>query len=51
MLRRVALVSFVSLYLVGTACAGQFRASAVKVDITPTSPQWLAGYGARHRMA
>src|SRR4051794_28994930 len=26
---------------------GAFRASAVKVDITPTSPQWLLGYGAR----
>jgi neutral/alkaline ceramidase-like enzyme len=26
---------------------GGFRASAVKVDITPQSPQWLMGYGAR----
>ena len=29
------------------AQSGKFRASAVKVDITPTSPQWLMGYGAR----
>ena len=27
--------------------AAGFRASAVEVDITPTSPQWLLGYGAR----
>jgi hypothetical protein len=26
---------------------GSFRASAVKVDITPQTPQWLSGYGAR----
>jgi neutral ceramidase len=25
----------------------EFRASAVKVDITPKSPQWLMGFGAR----
>jgi neutral ceramidase len=25
----------------------EFRASAVKVDISPKSPQWLMGYGAR----
>src|SRR5947209_13862984 len=29
-----------------TRVAG-FRASAVKVDITPQSTQWLSGYGAR----
>src|SRR5262245_6400379 len=27
--------------------AGEFRASAVEVDITPDSPQWLMGYAAR----
>ena len=27
--------------------SAEFRASAVKVDITPKSPQWLMGYGAR----
>jgi hypothetical protein len=26
------------------ALAGQFRASVVKVDITPDKPQWLLGY-------
>ena len=26
---------------------GAFRASAVKVDITPNTPQWLMGYGPR----
>ena len=25
----------------------EFRAAAVKIDITPTTPQWLLGYGAR----
>ena len=29
------------------AQGGKFRASAVKVDITPQSPQWLMGYQAR----
>ncbi len=29
------------------AQAGQFRASAVKVDITPSSSKWLAGYPPR----
>jgi|GEM_PF-6158724 len=27
--------------------AGQFRASVVKIDITPDKPQWLLGYGPR----
>jgi hypothetical protein len=27
--------------------SGAFRASAVKVDITPKTPQWLMGYGPR----
>ncbi len=31
----------------GGARPTAFRASAVKVDITPQSPQWLMGYGAR----
>jgi neutral ceramidase len=29
------------------AGAGSLRASAVKVDITPHTPKWLSGYGAR----
>jgi hypothetical protein len=27
--------------------AGAFRASATKIDITPSTPQWLLGYGPR----
>jgi hypothetical protein len=27
--------------------AGEFRASVVKIDITPDQPQWLLGYGPR----
>jgi hypothetical protein len=44
---RIPLLMLASLQLVGTAYAGTFRASAVKVDITPSSPQWLEGYKAR----
>lgn len=44
---RIPLILLVCLQLVGPACAGTFRASAVKVDITPSSSQWLAGYKAR----
>lgn len=29
------------------AAGGNFRASVVKVDITPENPQWLLGYGPR----
>lgn len=29
------------------ACAAPFRAAVVKVDISPTKPEWLLGYGAR----
>ncbi len=31
----------------GLPVLGAFRASAVKVDITPKTPQWLMGYGPR----
>src|ERR1035441_6774401 len=44
---RIPISLLVCLQLVGTASAGTFRASAVKVDITPSSPQWVAGYKAR----
>src|SRR3954462_7538768 len=37
----LALLAAVTLY--GAA----FRAAAVKVDITPSTPQWLLGYGPR----
>src|SRR5215469_13696305 len=30
-----------------TALAGPFRASVVKIDITPDKPQWLLGYDPR----
>lgn len=33
--------------LAAASFAAEFRAAVVKVDITPTSPQWLLGYGAR----
>ncbi len=35
-----------ALFSVATAYA-EFRAAAVKVDITPKTPQWLMGYGPR----
>jgi neutral ceramidase len=35
------------LLLLPAAWAAEFRAAVVKVDITPTTPQWLLGYGAR----
>src|ERR1017187_4767218 len=41
--RRLALCIAVCLPLAGAG----FRASAVKVDITPETPQWLLGYNAR----
>jgi neutral ceramidase len=47
MLARIALVFFLFFQLAGTGYAAEFRASAVEVDITPTSPQWLRGYNAR----
>lgn len=33
--------------LCGAICGADFRAAAVKVDITPKDPQWLMGYAAR----
>jgi len=39
---------FVAFLLIGGfPVLGAFRASAVKVDITPKTPQWLMGYGPR----
>ncbi len=35
------------LLLAAASHAAEFRAASVKVDITPDSPQWLLGYGAR----
>lgn len=40
-------VLLVLLFLILAPVRAEFRASVVKVDITPTKPQWLMGYGAR----
>src|SRR5437016_1940069 len=44
---RIPFVLMVSIMLIGTGHAGVFRASVVETDITPSTPQWLLGYGAR----
>jgi neutral ceramidase len=44
---KISGVLLLFLELAGHAHAGALRASAVQVDITPQTPQWLAGYGAR----
>ena len=44
---KFALLILITLSLPSLAFAGTFRASAVETDITPTSSQWLLGYGAR----
>jgi neutral ceramidase len=41
------LLFLLCLVLSGKASGGSFRAAVVKVDITPETPQFLAGYGAR----
>lgn len=38
---------FAALLLTATGQAAGFRAAAVKIDITPKTPQWLLGYNAR----
>ena len=41
-------VFLLGLFAISLAVArGEFRAAVVKVDITPTTPQWLMGYGPR----
>ena len=47
MFLRVFCLLVVSLNLAQTAGAAAFRAAVAKVDITPTTPQWLLGYQAR----
>ncbi len=47
MVKRIGFVLLACLQFAVAAYAGTFRASAVEVDITPTTPQWLAGYRAR----
>ena len=46
-LRRALLLAMVLGWAVPCAHAQPLRAAAVKVDITPASPQWLLGYQAR----
>ena len=36
-----------ALILTLTTARAEFRAAAVKIDITPSTPQWLMGYGPR----
>jgi neutral ceramidase len=46
----ISLAGFIVVGLAGnpfTLTAGQFRASVVQVDITPTGPVWLGGYALR----
>ena len=45
-MNRVSLAALL-LTLTGSGAWAAFRASAVEVDITPDSPQWLMGYAAR----
>jgi len=47
MVARIACVLVVFAQLTASAWCGTFRASEVSVDITPSTPQWLLGYGAR----
>ena len=35
------------LWFTALSARAEFRAAAAKIDITPTTPQWLMGYGAR----
>ena len=46
MMPRAFVTIFTSTLTIATLQA-EFRASAVKVDISPKTPQWLMGYGAR----
>ena len=39
--------ALLAILLLPAAAAADFRASVVKVDITPDTPKWLLGYGAR----
>jgi len=46
---RLIIPAFLLACAVSSCCAlaGQFRASVVKIDITPDTPQWLLGYAPR----
>src|SRR5208282_5893561 len=47
--RTLIVAAFFLAFALGScaALASQFRASVVKIDITPDKPQWLLGYGPR----
>ena len=45
--RVLGILSLVGAVTTSNAAAGSFRASVVKVDITPDKPQWLLGYQPR----
>lgn len=45
--RLLALAAALLLALIAIPAAAEFRASCVKVDITPDTPQWLHGYAPR----
>jgi len=47
MLKKMSFLPLVCLWFAGTAFAGNLKAAAAEVDITPDTPQWLSGYGAR----
>jgi hypothetical protein len=47
LIQRLVGAAFLVLALAGPAAAAEFRAAAVKIDITPETPQWLLGYGPR----
>jgi neutral ceramidase len=44
---KIVLGFLFSISFAGIGHAGTFRAAVVEEDITPTTPQWLLGYGAR----
>lgn len=46
-----SLLPVLALLLLTTAGRAEFRASAVKVDITPKTSEWLMGYGPRQSTA
>ncbi|MES2696062.1 MAG: neutral/alkaline non-lysosomal ceramidase N-terminal domain-containing protein, partial [Verrucomicrobiota bacterium] len=46
-MRRPTLILVTLALLAATTVHAAFRAAVVKVDITPKTPQWLMGYGAR----
>ncbi|HUQ91070.1 MAG TPA: neutral/alkaline non-lysosomal ceramidase N-terminal domain-containing protein [Bryobacteraceae bacterium] len=52
-MRRAFVIPFLLLWLIAgqEVYAAGFQASVVKIDISPTTPKWLLGYGARQSTA